>query len=104
MRFAIYKGQSLQAVVESPAGEKIDPLSHAEALRQLNGADSVVPIDDEGHEAQLRAKNARIRDLRQQARTLKQAGTTYSAMTAGQRQIINELVALLSDSVPLAVP
>lgn len=51
-----------------------------------------------------RARRARIRDLTQQARTLKQAGTTYSAMSAAQRQVIQELSALLIDGVPLAVP
>lgn len=51
-----------------------------------------------------RKLRARIRDLRQQARDLKQAGTTYSAMTAAQRQIIQELVALTGGPAPLAVP
>lgn len=63
----------------------------------------VLPADDAGKVAGRKVR-ARIRDLTQQARALKQAGTTYSAMSAAQRQIINELVALLSDSVPLAVP
>lgn len=46
----------------------------------------------------------RIRDLRQQAKALKDAGTTYAAMTAAQRLVINELVALTGEAAPLAVP
>lgn len=46
----------------------------------------------------------RIRDLRQQAKALKAAGTTYAAMTAAQRLVINELVALTGEAAPLAVP
>jgi hypothetical protein len=47
----------------------------------------------------------RVRELRQSARDMKQAGTTYAAMTAAQRQIIGELVALdPTGEVPMAVP
>lgn len=51
-----------------------------------------------------RAFRARVRDLRQQLRTLKQAGTTYSAMTAAQRQLVQEYCALTGEPAPLAVP
>lgn len=58
-----------------------------------------------GERAMSRRKRARVRDLRQQARTLRDAGTTYAAMTAAQRQIIGELVALdPTGEVPMAVP
>lgn len=67
---------------------------------------STTPVlpDSGANKVAGRARRARIRDLTQQARALKQAGTTYSAMTAAQRQVIQELSALLIDSVPLAVP
>lgn len=68
---------------------------------QVSGV-PVVPVVDASKTAG-RKRRARIRDLRQQARDLKQQGITYSAMTAAQRNIINELVALLAE-VPLAVP
>lgn len=50
-----------------------------------------------------RKRQRRIRQLTRDARALRDAGTTYSAMTAGQRQTINELCALLLD-VPLEIP
>lgn len=47
----------------------------------------------------------RVRELRQSARDMKQAGTTYAAMTAAQRQIIGELVALdPTGEVPMEIP
>jgi hypothetical protein len=49
-----------------------------------------------------RARRRRIRELTAQARTMRDGGVTFTAMTAGQKAVINELVALLAD-VPLAV-
>lgn len=54
MRFAIFKGQTLHAVIESDPG-KTPPAMHAEGLRALNGADSCVPIESDEHLAILRA-------------------------------------------------
>jgi hypothetical protein len=49
-----------------------------------------------------RARRRRIRELTVQARTMRDSGVTFTAMTAGQKSVINELVALLAD-IPLAV-
>lgn len=49
-----------------------------------------------------RARRRRIRELTVQARALREAGTTFTAMSAAQKAIINELVALLAE-VPLSV-
>lgn len=49
-----------------------------------------------------RARKRRIRELTVQARALREAGTTFTAMSAAQKAIINELVALHAE-VPLAV-
>lgn len=46
----------------------------------------------------------RIRDLRQQLRALKDAGTTVTAMTAAQRALVVEYVGLTAEPAPLAVP
>lgn len=54
MRFAIYKGQTIHAVIDSDPG-KTPPAMHAEGLRTLNGADSCVPIESDAHLAILRA-------------------------------------------------
>lgn len=53
MRFAIYKGQTLHAILESPKGEKVDRFGYAESLRVMNGATSVVPIESDEHEKEL---------------------------------------------------
>lgn len=50
-----------------------------------------------------RKRAKRIKQLTQQARDMRAAGTTYGAMTAAQRQAIGELVALLAD-VPMELP
>ena len=54
MRFAIFKGQTLHAVVDADPG-KMPPDGYAESLRMLNGADSCVPIESDAHLAILRA-------------------------------------------------
>ena len=59
MKFAIYKAGALHAVVESEPG-KAPASVHAEALRELNAADSVVPIESEAHEAVLRSNAATV--------------------------------------------
>lgn len=59
---------------------------------------------DTPERSHTRKVRRRIRDLTRQAKTLRDSGTTYAAMTAAQRQIIGELVALTGQPVPLAVP
>lgn len=46
----------------------------------------------------------RIRTLRQECRTMKEAGLTFTNMSAGEKAKVNELVALLTGDVPLAIP
>lgn len=57
MRFAIYRGQTLSAVVESETG-KIPAEIFAKQLQEINGASSVVPIESDEHEAVLTSNAA----------------------------------------------
>lgn len=50
-----------------------------------------------------RKRRRRIKALTEECRLLRDAGTTFSAMTAAEKAKVNELTALLAD-VPLAVP
>lgn len=57
MRFAIYQGQTLHAVIESDPG-MFPPEEHAKVLQGFNGASAVVPIESDTHEALLRANDS----------------------------------------------
>ncbi len=65
-------------------------------------ATPVLPVLD-AEKTRGRKRRKRIKSLTDDCRTMRDAGTTYGAMTAAQRQTVNELVALLAD-VPLAMP
>lgn len=57
----------------------------------------------DAEETRGRKRRKRIKALIDDCKVLRDAGTTYGAMTAAEKAKVNELVALLTD-VPLAVP
>ncbi len=57
-----------------------------------------------GERVMGRRRRARIRDLRQQLVTLREAGTTVPLMTAAQKALVTEFVGLTGEPAPLAVP
>lgn len=63
----------------------------------------VLPDAGDAERVASRKRRRRIRYLRQQIKTLSDAGTTYSAMTASQKLLVHELTALLTDGVPILV-
>ncbi len=73
-----------------------DPVVHAVS------STPVLPVDSP-ERTESRKRRRRIRQLRGQAKVLKDLGTPYSQMSPDQRRDIQELVALLAD-VPLALP
>ena len=84
--------------VTTPAPPLPPPTVHAVSATVVMPAQTAEKTRD-------RKVRKRVRELRQSARDMKQAGTTYAAMTAAQRQIIGELVALdPTGEVPMAVP
>lgn len=85
MRFAIIKGASI-VVVESTE-PKLNPAFHAEALRALNGADHVIPITDEAHEATLRNESTAIAGFLAEL-----DGMSIGAMTAAQQRKLLAIV------------
>lgn len=55
MRFAIYRGQTLHAVVDSDPGKSPVDM-HAEMLRRWNHAGRCVPIVDAAHETAITSR------------------------------------------------
>lgn len=84
--------------VTTPAPSLPPPTVHAVSTTVVVPAQTAERTRD-------RKVRKRVRELRQSARDMKQAGTTYAAMTAAQRQIIGELVALdPTGEVPMEIP
>jgi hypothetical protein len=94
MRFALYKGQTLHAVVDSGPGEML-PTLYAETLRALNGADRCIPIVDATHETALVTKAQNAEDARATVR-----GKSAATMTLPE---LRKLVFVLAEMAGIEV-
>ncbi len=97
MRFAIFKGQTLHAVIDSDPG-KAPPSMHAECLRAMNNATACLPIESPEHEAILRA-NAATASTIERGFTFR--GRRFSLSLASQITISNAYTIRASLPYPL---
>lgn len=75
----------------------------ADAVTYQVSATPVLPDALNPERVMSRRKRLRMRYLRQHLRALKDAGTGPAAFTAAQWRLVNELVALQTDGVPMLV-